>query len=389
MKGKPVPSVRTDQQVKSARPPEGQARADFTVDGVPGLQLRVNASGHKSWRMKSRAAGLVTLGTYPDVGLAEARAAAIALRAEAQRAKVNRQAGAPVLATRDRRTLADVLDDYEKARGAAVRSWAAQRRSIARVYGHLLDRPARQLSREDLLRPVMAARTTTSKRAAVYVSSVLRWARLGDPVGARELNDLVPEQARERVLSDAELRAVLTVDLPRTEADFIRALILTAQRQGDVRAMRFRDVDRDGLWTFKVQKARSRPTVVHPLSDAMLDLLDRRRKTVGDGGLVFPSRAGTLLDNMNRRLRVVQEASSTSDWSWHDLRRTSRTLMGRLGVPPHVAERCLNHAVGQIERTYDRYSYIDELRAAYERVADHIAALQEPDVVPLDRRGRA
>jgi len=29
----------------------------------------------------------------------------------------------------------------------------------------------------------------------------------------------------------------------------------------------------------------------------------------------------------------------------HDLRRTTKTLLASMGVPPHVSERCLNHKI--------------------------------------------
>ncbi len=39
----------------------------------------------------------------------------------------------------------------------------------------------------------------------------------------------------------------------------------------------------------------------------------------------------------------------------HDLLRTCRSLLASLSVPPHVAERCLNHKLKGVEAIYDRY----------------------------------
>ena len=47
----------------------------------------------------------------------------------------------------------------------------------------------------------------------------------------------------------------------------------------------------------------------------------------------------------------------------HDLRRTGRTGLARLGVKVEVAERVLNHAREAMEATYDVHHYIDEKRA--------------------------
>jgi hypothetical protein len=48
----------------------------------------------------------------------------------------------------------------------------------------------------------------------------------------------------------------------------------------------------------------------------------------------------------------------------HDLRRTCRTGLARLKIPPHIAERVLNHAQERIAGTYDVYDYLEERRAA-------------------------
>jgi hypothetical protein len=40
----------------------------------------------------------------------------------------------------------------------------------------------------------------------------------------------------------------------------------------------------------------------------------------------------------------------------HDFRRSARTHLAALGVMPHVAEHCLNHAVKGVEDIYNRAS---------------------------------
>lgn len=53
----------------------------------------------------------------------------------------------------------------------------------------------------------------------------------------------------------------------------------------------------------------------------------------------------------------------------HDLRRTCRTLLASLGVPGHVAERCLNHKLKGVEGIYDRHDYFDERKEALQSLA--------------------
>ena len=58
--------------------------------------------------------------------------------------------------------------------------------------------------------------------------------------------------------------------------------------------------------------------------------------------------------------------SGVSNWVIHDLRRTVSTNLAELNVAPHVIDRILNHATGTLHRTYNRYQYLTEMRAALE-----------------------
>src|SRR5262249_20235949 len=62
-------------------------------------------------------------------------------------------------------------------------------------------------------------------------------------------------------------------------------------------------------------------------------------------------------------------------WTLHDLRRTFRSGLGRLGVAPHIAELCINHARKGLEATYDRYQYEKEIAQALARWGDHLASI--------------
>jgi hypothetical protein len=59
----------------------------------------------------------------------------------------------------------------------------------------------------------------------------------------------------------------------------------------------------------------------------------------------------------------------------HDLRRSFRTGLGRLGVQPHVAERLVNHisSRSEMEAIYDQHLYLEEMRDAMNRWEHHIA----------------
>ncbi len=85
--------------------------------------------------------------------------------------------------------------------------------------------------------------------------------------------------------------------------------------------------------------------------------------------------------------RIAQRADGeTKRLRPHDIRRTLRTLMSRVGVPPSIAELCIGH-IGKdtLQRIYDGYDYETEMAAAWDRAGAHIQALR--DGVPSNAGG--
>ena len=81
-------------------------------------------------------------------------------------------------------------------------------------------------------------------------------------------------------------------------------------------------------------------------------------------------------------------------FSLHDLRRTCRTGLARLGVRPDIAERVLNHSPGRLIQVYDVYTYVDERRDALDKWAAFLEGLgaqgeNNAKESSVDYRGRA
>lgn len=60
--------------------------------------------------------------------------------------------------------------------------------------------------------------------------------------------------------------------------------------------------------------------------------------------LAFASQGATPLGNWDRARKAIFDASGTTGWHRHDLRRTGATMLGEAGIPPYVIEAALNHA---------------------------------------------
>jgi integrase len=70
----------------------------------------------------------------------------------------------------------------------------------------------------------------------------------------------------------------------------------------------------------------------------------------------------------------------------HDLRRTFRTMLSRLGVMPHIAELCMNHQEAEtMRRVYDGHDYFGEMVAAWDLAGQHLESLRNGGalVIPI------
>jgi len=125
---------------------------------------------------------------------------------------------------------------------------------------------------------------------------------------------------------------------------------------------------------------------IRPLSKAALAILPPRGH---DDEYVFGLAPDTPLVAFSRIKAQLDAKSGVTGWTFHDLRRTARTLMSRARVPSDHAERCLGHVIGGIRGTYDRHEYEGEKARALEALAHEIALIIDPpkgNVRQLKRR---
>src|SRR5262245_4201871 len=122
-----------DARVKALQPPAYGQETHFD-EALPGFGLRVAAGGTKAWVVVWHRAGRVrrlTLGRYPIMSLADARAkakaalAAVVVHGEDPAAKKRAERQAP--------TFKDVVTEYlEKHAKPRKRSWRADERMLQR-----------------------------------------------------------------------------------------------------------------------------------------------------------------------------------------------------------------------------------------------------------------
>ncbi len=200
-----------------------------------------------------------------------------------------------------------------------------------------------------------------------------------------------PPAERTRVLTDAELVAVWKAadrEPPKLRA-FVRLLILTAARETEVADIAAGELDLEaGRWSLPGERTKNGIGYALPLGP--LALAELRAVWPEDPPAPDHRLLGRVAGSGFRgfgRLKIrMDRAAKVTGWRWHDLRRTARTGMTRLGVPRDHAEAAINHVSGRtkLERTYDRHDYAPEVLAGLTRWQEHVAYLvRAPTSAPI------
>jgi integrase len=192
-----------------------------------------------------------------------------------------------------------------------------------------------------------------------YVNPIVRGMRRSNP----------KERARDRILSDDELKAVWRrAEANDTFGAIVRILLLTAQRLDKVASMKWVDVSIDGSWTIATEsreKGNAGVLVLPEMASAIIRTLPRFESNP----YVFAGRGESHYNSFGRGKSEFDSKLNIQHWTLHDLRRTARSLMSRAGVRPDVAERVLGHSMNGVEGIYDRHQYREEKARALELLA--------------------
>ena len=186
-----------------------------------------------------------------------------------------------------------------------------------------------------------------------------------------------------RALSDAELivvwRAIADLADPFMRG-YLYTLLFTGQRRTETAIMRRRDLSSDASgkvmeWTIPAEVTKAGRAHRVPVPSRLAAIIaDLPRLAATE--LVFPGRGGKPMSGWTQRLAPLQKATiqaGLGSWTLHDLRRTVRTGLGRLGVEPEIAELMLNHAPrDELASIYDRGDYWTRRREAADRWAQHV-----------------
>jgi integrase len=380
--------------VESAKCPPDKDRVYFWDASEPGFGLMVTAKGAKSWVIQYRHDGKAKRVTRKDFPpLAQARA-------DARDALTKTKRGEDPHATVATETVADVCNSFLRLDGRKLRSRDHYRRLLERlVFPVIGGKPVGAVKKSmivKMLNDIKAKKggakhneggEAMGKITFAVLSRILNWhaANSDDftsPIVRGMASKTDVDGSRTRILSADELRSVwATCRLSDPFGAYVKFVLLTASRRMEAAAMRWDELDGD-LWIIPGSRYKTKREHVVPLSNEALAVLANLPK-IGPGRYVFTLNGETAMGGISNRKAAFDQQCGVMDWTLHDLRRTARTLMSKSGVPPYVAEKCLGHVVGAIERTYDRYAYLDEKRSAFDKLAKQVSSIVGENVVAI------
>jgi integrase len=292
----------------------------------------------------------------------------------------------------DDRTFEKVVVLYLEARKPkmARNTYVAADRYLSRHCASLGKKPVSKITFEDiagLIRKLeLEHGQTSAARARGALAAFFAWsmrqamAKTNPVIGTE--NPIEGKEPRDRVLNDDEIRAIWRHCNEDDFGKIIRLLLLTACRRDEMGALRWSEVDlTTGKLVLPKERTKSKRALeltLPPTAVAIFGSIRRRnsRETLfGGGANGFNAWSYNTLA-LNARITAA-EGKALPPWRIHDLRRTVRTRLGKLGVLPHIAELVLNHTGHKsgIGGVYDHHDYEPEITAALAKWEAHLLAI--------------
>lgn len=392
----------SDSAIRTAKPKD----KPYKLADSGGMFLLVSPNGSKWWRLKYRADGkekLLSLGTYPETGLKEARERreeARKLISEGIDPSAQRQADKAALEHNTSNTFEAVAREWlGKQQRAPTYAPKLVRRLEMFVFPFIGAKPIDTVTRPE----VVALLDRIEKTGTIETARRVRW--LCDKVlehaletGRASLNPC--PRASTVAKHDTQHRAAITD--PQAVAGLLRAIDtyqgtfpvkcalqlapLFFVRPGELRAAEWGEVNLEAeIWEIPAARMKMKQPHVVPLATQSVVILKALHELTGQGRYLFPSsRSPERPMSDNAILSALRRMGFEKDeMSGHGFRAMARTILDEvLQVRPDLIEHQLAHAVKDANgRAYNRTTHLPERKRMMQKWADYLDGLKAGAVV--------
>lgn len=360
----------------------------YKVSDFEGLFVLVKLSGSKSWRFKYRLdgkEGLLVIGDYPAIGLAQARKArdaAKALLAQGRDPNEAKQDDKRVRLEAKGHTFAKIGDAFLEKQRKEGKSQATLNKTeyhlklASRDFGL---KPITEITAPMILKTLRKVETKgnyeTAHRLRARIGSIFRYAvasglAQADPTYALRDALIRPTRVHRAAITEPRalgglMREIDVFDGQVTTRIGLQLLAILAQRPGEIRHARWTEFDvENAIWSIPGAKMKMRRDHLVPLPPQALALLYELRGVTGESEYLFPSLRSwhrPISENtLNGALRRM--GYSGDEMTAHGFRATFSTLANESGLwNPDAIERSLAHVEkNEVRRAYARGEHWEE-----------------------------
>ena len=326
----------------------------------------------------------IGLGSYPLVGLAEARAAALSNRQLAAKGQDprSRTTGVPTFQA----AAETVIEMHASSWKEGSKSEAQWRSSLgAYVYPSIGRRTVDKIKTAevmDVLLPIWTAKPETAQRERQRIGAVMKWAiaqgfREDNPAG-EVLGAALPKpgtpRGHHRALHHSEVaEAMTTIRGSGAYLSTVLAfqfIVLTACRSGEVRLATWEEIDLEGrVWNIPWVRMKAQREHRVPLSGGAIEVLQLARDSFGEGGYLFPSATGQALSDSTISKLCRENGVNCVP---HGLRSSFADWCREQSYDKDLADICLAHVRKGVSAAYFRTDLISPRRVVMLAWSDYL-----------------
>lgn len=389
----------TDAAIKTAKPSENVYR----LYDSGGLYIEVAVSGGKWWRYKYRYEGKekrISLGTYPEVSLKEARerhAEARKILATGVNPSDSRKAEKRAKAVAAANSFEDIAREWWRTHmkdKAESHKNKVIRRFELYLFPWLGKMPIASITAPDVLESLKRVekqnKLETAHRTLQTAGQVFRYAvQTGRAIRdvTADLKGALPPTTVKHMAAFTEpkdvaelLRAIDSFNGTFTVECALRLSPLVFARPSELRMAKWKDIDLEaGTWSYLVTKTKTDHIV--PLSRQAVEILKQIYPLSGHGEYVFMGGHSPLKPMSESAVNAALKRmgyNTQVDITAHGFRAMARTILHeRLNIAPEVIEHQLAHKVpDNLGTAYNRTKFIEQRKVMMQQWADYLDELK-------------
>jgi integrase len=229
----------------------------------------------------------------------------------------------------------------------------------------------------DLVSLIAQRNAHASHRLLKTLKTFFRWCvgrAVIDFSPAEGISSAYRDVSRDRVLTDQELAAVILAArrMPPPYSRIVEFLALTGQRREEVAQLKWDELDeKTRTWIIPGRRTKNKRAHIVHLSEPAWKAI----QACSGEPYVFGTATGKRFQRFGKEKPTLDKLCGVAGWRIHDLRRTIVSGMARLGIPPHIADKILNHQAGTISgvaAVYQRHDFLAEREEALDRWGVHV-----------------